>query len=310
MKKIELSEEERNRVIKLRQSGLSWLRIKKETDIPRHVAKRSYEEWERTRLADELKAVRREVAMEDFREHRRLLMELARDLTGLLDTTLLPLPVVDADNYLNNLFKVNRWAEKTGEAPTDKQVERWNRMLFKALQDHTLDRIRWEALDKWKAGWNDCREAVQVLGNEIRLSLETSLGREPELKEKFDKAGGSEYVDKVSGVVLKLLWLALRAGRTGVAFRLSDIEQGSTVFIRTEDGSPDVEIPWNGRESAPMLVGALDTIAVGLYSGDGVRRIADCLDRMKSSYEELGKTLDALVLGPIILGTRCRLCPV
>jgi hypothetical protein len=111
-------------------------------------------------------------------------------------------------------------------------------------------------------------------------------------------------------VVLKSLWLALRAGRPGVTFRLSDIKQGSTVFIRTEDGSPDVEIPCSDRGSARVLASVLDTIAGDLYSGDGVRRIADYLDRMKSSHEELEKTLDALVLGPIILSTRCRLCPV
>ena len=69
MKKREFTDEEWALILKLKQSGASWLKIQDETGIPRRTIKRAYEEWESTKSYDELKQARIHVAGEEFRDH-------------------------------------------------------------------------------------------------------------------------------------------------------------------------------------------------------------------------------------------------
>lgn len=85
VKRIELSESQLESVIQLRQRrGYSWLRIERETHIPRRVAKREYLRWEQQQAREDLQTARREVAAEEFREHLDALLDLAVEFAILL----------------------------------------------------------------------------------------------------------------------------------------------------------------------------------------------------------------------------------
>ena len=45
MKKIVLSHNQLEQVLNLREKGISWVKIEKETGIARRIAKRKYDEW-------------------------------------------------------------------------------------------------------------------------------------------------------------------------------------------------------------------------------------------------------------------------
>ena len=47
MKKRLLADDEFNQVLKLKQAGASWLKIQREAGIPRRIAQRAYEDWQR-----------------------------------------------------------------------------------------------------------------------------------------------------------------------------------------------------------------------------------------------------------------------
>ena len=50
-------------------------------------------------------------------------------------------------------------------------------------------------------------------------------------------------------------------------------------------------------------------VAVVDLNGDNARKVADEVYTMRQITDELAKTLNRLVLYPIILNTRCDLCP-
>src|SRR4030067_3259759 len=105
MKRIIISDFQLTEIIRLKQSGDSWLRIEGKTGIPRRSAKKAYEEWERNQSMEELKRARTDVAKEEFRCHMDDLVELSR---YLVDSLYIPHPagkLDNADEFLEELWK-------------------------------------------------------------------------------------------------------------------------------------------------------------------------------------------------------------
>ena len=67
MKRKTLSQKDLDRIAELRQRGTSWLGIEKETGIPRYVAKREYQLWEKSSTLQELRGVRLRLAEDEFK---------------------------------------------------------------------------------------------------------------------------------------------------------------------------------------------------------------------------------------------------
>jgi len=84
MRKRSLSEDELNQVIRLKQSGASWLKIQNETKIPRRTAKNAYQLWHQNRSLEELKNVRMSVATVEFQNHMNDLIRLAEAFVDYL----------------------------------------------------------------------------------------------------------------------------------------------------------------------------------------------------------------------------------
>src|SRR5271157_1530345 len=85
MKKRLLADDEFNQVLKLKQAGASWLKIQREAGIPRRIAQRAYEDWQRNQSVIELKQSRQTVATEAFREHVASLINLGTFLAMNLE---------------------------------------------------------------------------------------------------------------------------------------------------------------------------------------------------------------------------------
>jgi len=61
MRKRYVSDEELNKIIRLKDSGASWLKIQDAIGVPRRTAKRAYEEYEQSKSFQELKAARQKI---------------------------------------------------------------------------------------------------------------------------------------------------------------------------------------------------------------------------------------------------------
>ena len=121
MKKRLLADDEFNQVLKLKQAGASWLKIQREAGIPRRIAQRAYEDWQRNQTGIELKQSRQTVATEAFREHVTSLVGVGTYLAMNLD---IPQTI-------------------TAESPNGEQIvdSLWQANVLGEVQDQTLRQL-------------------------------------------------------------------------------------------------------------------------------------------------------------------------
>ena len=218
MRRRQLSDDELNKVIKLRQTGTSWLKIQHSTGIHRQTAKRAYEKWEHSKSMEELKEARKDVAAQAFGEHINYLIKLAESLVSALHVPEMLRGLGNADEALDQLWMRNiqgelELSQKSGTVEIGHVVRR-NRMIFKALQEHTREKVRWEALEEWKQARNNAAEYSKKLRLEATEVIGNILNNQPGLKEKIKTAiGSNDVTEKISDGVRETIWRGILTGK-------------------------------------------------------------------------------------------------
>ena len=186
MKKRLLADDEFNQVLKLKQAGASWLKIQREAGIPRRIAQRAYEDWQRNQTGIELKQSRQTVATEAFREHVTSLIGVGTYLAMNLD---IPQTITaespNGEQIVDSLWQANVLGEvqdQTLQQLSGTQAERQSRsitrqhqMLFQSLQDHTRAELRWEVLEEWEKAWNQSKWYYAALRKEATKVMQNFL---------------------------------------------------------------------------------------------------------------------------------------
>ena len=323
MRRREVSDTELNGVIKLKKSGASWLRIQRETGIPRRSAKRAYEDWERDQSKEELKAARIQVATEVFREHLGCIVQVAEVFVNNLPEFIIFYETRDADKIIDDIWMRDIPEEYAGIVPfrnkSEKKQERinhMNRMLFQSLKDHTVEQVQWQVLEEWKEACDTCLNILKKLRANAQETVTSILiNQELKLRSEIKKSGAGEALieDMAKGVV-EVLWRGIRNGepeeshnliRTKVAKRVSPQvifgESASITMIELVDDNLAKEVErvckWTTKN---LYIECKETLVNPLRNG---------FDTMKKAVEELDKMLNPLILRPMILRTRCELCP-
>jgi len=301
MKRKEVTPGQIEQIIRLRERSISWVKIEGETNVPRRVAQRAYTEWQRQQLYKQLKEVRHSLAEEDMREHRRLLLDIASQLVSLIEIPKEENPEkkmfkVNAKNQLEALWITDRWVEKcdgikvyvsSSEELIERQIRRRNHMLFDSLKEHTKGRVRWRAQSEWEVAWDELKSDFEELEKEIYRAVSNSVKR-GEIKVVTEEPGPGRFHSVFNSLLRKSL--------------ISDMQVQQSFEQLTEILS--------GSKSGKAMSGILNKIAEDSTSGDMAGRIKSKLDQARKASLELEKSLDPLVLGPLILATRCQLCPV
>ena len=321
MKKRELSPIELKNVVELRRLGANWVEIARETKVERRAAKRAYEEWERDQKINEQKAVRFRVAAEAFHEHIDDLIRLAESLVSALHVPEMLRWLDNADEALDQLWMRNIQVElepSPTSQPTSgerERVVRRNKMLFKSLQKHTQEKVRWEALEEWKQARNNVveyskelrLEAIEVIGNNLN-----ELGLKGRIKTAI---GGNDVTERISDGLREVIWrgiLTVKPDQMHVLKGSSVITEGR-VWLEFYKGDSDTKLDLNNdvelaKEVLTMCRRAVANLREGIKS-DLVQRLTDEVRRMQDRTGELEESLDGLILRPMILRTRCDLCP-
>ena len=212
MRRRYVSEEDLNQVVRLKTGGASWLRIEKETGLPRRTAKRAYEEWEQAKSAEELKSARMAIAEDEFRVHLNDLVSMAQ---VLVDSLHVPMPmggIGDVEGVFDRLWRKSIRDESRVPAgeKNERRTVRQNRMLFDGLQEHARGVVRWEALEEWKQAYTRYREVCEKLSLEAAQIVRNVLAQRRELKELVEdtKAGNGVVEMMVTGIV-EAVWRGL-----------------------------------------------------------------------------------------------------
>jgi plasmid stability protein len=318
VRKRYVADEEMNHILKLKQAGASWLRIQKETGIPRRTAKLAYEEWERTKSGEEIKRARTEVAAEEFRYHLEDLIALAQVFVRSL---YIPMPmskIDNADEILETLWKQDIRKEHRGSLgiTEEGQIMRENKMLFRSLQDHTRGKVRWQAFEEWEEALARYISHCKSLRAEARQVLDNILNQHREFKSKLLAAGkGIKPAEDMARGVVEAVWRA---------FLAREVEEAAAFISTRSFGESIAEVSFGkgasstsfrfadaklAEEVADVCRQAARNVSVGKKSSL-LGEIKGEMDTMDKRSKELEEMLNDLVLRPEILRTRCDLCPV
>lgn len=322
MKKISLTAEQLSNVVALRESGSNWQSIERDTDIPRRIAQRAYMDWEHTRATDELKEARREVAAAEFYKHKESLIRLADEFAKHLDTPASPDNSVDAEQYLDIFWKShlsseNQFANITVSTDNNdreiKRVVRRNLMLFQALKNHTHGEVNWRVLDEWKQAWNGCIALFPDFRQEVdKLTLQ-QITNNNRLSAYIDKKVGlGDIMPSWNKQFCRLLWDYLRTGDTAEKCLLSITESNSKepIYVRLPGIDNHMEIPSVLRELSEDIVKIYNSIIKDIYKANIISQLSTEINKMEKAAEEMEIALDSLGLSPLIVRTRCNLCPL
>lgn len=323
MRRRDLSDEELSRVIRLRQIGTSWLKIQAETGINRRTAKRAYEKWERSQSLQELKDARKEVAAVEFRYHIESLKSLGVFLA--INSSVPSSPnMTNAEQFFSQLWHqdlLQRFSY-TDQPPLLKKWDtqfsfRENELLFQSLQDHIRgEEGQWSALERWKEA---CDNSAKVLGklrkesrvvvtNFLKLERETNL-----LQIIKEKSRERNPVERIAEAVLNAIWrdiLEDKLGQNLVQMVLGGggsqcmVKVGYETFFLFND-TTDTTLAQKVTHICNLAVNNLEK---GEKS-DMVKSLQNEVRIMKKASEELREMLNPVKLTPMILRTRCNLCP-
>jgi hypothetical protein len=321
VRKREVSRDELNLIIALRERDTSWLKVQKETSVPRHIAKRAYEQWQRSQAQELLSEVRKKVAAEEFRKHLDVLTKLADSLVLSLRIPASPFGTMKAEELLNTVWQRDLSNnERTVQAETgdlgdrnQRQTERRNRMLFQSLQEHTRGKVRWEALDEWKKSWDNCIDYLSNLNSKCREVMDGYLSQKKDLTKAFpDTNSLREVQDKMSETVLELVW----RGNPGYDhkkkpkwFYVKKYQEG--VFKVFAQGHPEIVYNFGTQNLGRDVADVCDLAAFNLFKTQStiLEKINHELNTIRKNIDDLEIMLDPLRLRPLILSSRCELCP-
>ena len=326
MRRRDVSPEELAKIINLRQIDTSWLKIQHDTGIPRRIAKRAYEDWSRSQSREELKAARKDVAAEEFRNHLGSLVKLAEAFANALDIPEPTHPPISAEDFLSiSLWQHDIAGEygvygpsKVGLGLDIHGPETWNRLrqnqiLLKSLQCHTQEKVDWQMFEEWKKMWDECIRAQDILRRETRRMLLDTLNQESGLTDRIVKASGEkDTVERMVTGVLHVVWQGILAGGPDQSPSVEVTMRGDrAIDVVFDEDQPGLSVTFTEANSAKEVRDRCIWVAknLGIVKKGDMIKLADNVHRMREIIDKLTEMLNPLMLRPQILRTRCDLCP-
>lgn len=317
MRRRNISSEELAKVIALRQGNASWLKIQRDTGVPRRVAQRAYEQWGRGQAREELKAARKEVAAEEFRSHLLCLVKLAQ---SLVDTLYIPQPTSHptmAKEVLLHLWQSDIVGEFGAYGPPGIKQKpetylRQNQMLLKSLKVHTREKD-WLALEQWGEAFDTCNTILSRLREKTGQTLSNILKRDPKLAERIMKGcRNRDVVERMADGVLHVVWQNILSGRDASNLLIQAIKRVDGVSeVLFGDGRLNVGLIFSEEKLAAQVVdvGMWVVNNLGIERQQDMAELADEIGIMRKAIDNLTEMLNSITLRPQILRTQCDLCP-
>ena len=328
MKKIMLSHNQLEQVLNLREKGISWVKIEKETGIARRIAKREYDEWAAKQSQRQLEDARKEVVAQEYRMHLDLLSQMAN---LLLNSLVIPHPLTDlrrADEVMWQFLAKDIYQDqpsfgpRLGDHQRDKRVIRMNELLFKSLRDHTERKMPWQVLDIWKGARDSCIKDIEYMKKEIHVVFTNILNQESKLKEKLDKGYmNSSVTENIKNGILIHMWLNGVMGKNSQVTAMKGVSLikkgiGWVVFHENAPAETNVTFDRESPDDNELLAKEVANVSkwtiknLLLEKEDLIQKMKEEVSKMQENASQLEAVLNPLVLRPIILNTQCDICPI
>ena len=315
MRRRFVSDEKREDIIRLRQNGSGWLNIETMTGIPRRTAKQIFEESQQRQTEEETRTARRQVVADLFQSHLCDLIGMAGAITASL---LIPSSrdQRDGDDVFNNMLKSGiRNRSIAGQVTGAEQADvnrRQNRLLLDSLKQHTRDKIDWQTLDDWRTARNEWQVGMEKIRSTIMTLFRNFIKQDNNKAESAIRIGDELMGRMVDGIVQA----TYRAAVDGKLDRADEYintreHQGKMVILFGENAST-IELIVESRELADKALALCRQVVANLTKGkesETLESMARSLKIMKVARDVLVEELDELMITPLIVRTKCDICP-
>ncbi len=320
MKRIKLNKTQIEQVVELRQSGHSFRAIENETGIPRRTAQRAYQEWEEKNSWEDLKRVRSDVIDREFSQHIDLLTNLAQRLVAEMDVWLSGDTPPPAEEHLIAIWEdeikgsLGAYLQKSRYDRKERtRLERRYEMLFGALKQHTVKGVPWTVLEEWKAAWDRYRNALQDLQEQISTVMEKRCKGESDLWEEITPdQSDMNTAEFIARGILKALLKAMVEDRPSVEVfnweNLSSQESDEKVRLKETNGLWILHIPTS--DGIELVEETCQSVVDQIWESKPMKSLRKESKIIQEAADTLDEALDPLRLRPMILNSRCDLCPV
>ena len=194
-------------------------------------------------------------------------------------------------------------------------------LLYESLKIHTRDKVRWEVLDQWKEGRDQCVMILSKLREEtgkMLIGLIRQEGQADLLSSISKESRQDDPVKRMTEAVLREIWQAIlrdRLKREGPPFEMVVGHVGSgddvDIKVRARDGN-EASLTFIGirnQSLAEWVTRLCNSVADCLRQSESVHSLQSAVLRMEGASDELHDMLNPVKLRPMILRTRCDLCP-
>jgi len=314
-----VTEGEIEEMIRMRRQGYSIEAIAESTGRHRHTVRTYLEERQTQRLADD---ARREVMIQELRRH---LDELSQFGASLVEQLTVPNSPHDTRDAVAVLYSLH-----SGQ----------NKVLFESFREHTRG-ISWQAFAEWEEAWDRCclalaqlrRKAAEVAENllEEDTGLLNSL-KEDDVQPAKEATRKKDASKEVKIDLLDALMASVSRDKTVIA--VNRITDGIVHLLWHHILHPDEEFPL--VETMPRADGRIDITfgkdrftnylivreqgladkVIGICKsaaeklrGDMTEAVVKEIVTMQARIEEFREAMSPLRLRPLLLRSRCNLCP-
>jgi hypothetical protein len=334
----------RDKIVALVQAGKNWSEIEREIGIDRRTAKSAYKKWERNSSVEELKKVRQEIAAVEFRTHMESMVTLA---TTLLSNIILPSSIIDMKSNSQEflewfwqqdlLLRQQEFIMRYSSSPNKTIIPVNNKnfriedqkiyydekiLLFKSLRDHTRGEVKWDVLDNdWKNARDNCANGVSQLIKDTRQLVDDyiKVANAPGFLEKVKKVTKkNEPAKNITEAIVNVMWRSITRreliNETPPSFKAvtkDKSENVNVVAIRSGDENLFSFIGEDKQYLAEKIQQVCNmTIKKILIDNKIVWELNTEVGNMIKASDDLRVMLNPLKLRPMILRTRCELCPI
>jgi len=184
-------------------------------------------------------------------------------------------------------------------------------MLFESLRQHTGGKGWWTAFEEWQEAWNICRDTLRELRREADEVVGNHINEKPSFKEEVERQI-SKGRDEVRSIAKDMLWVVWEAEISGTPVEKFEFRaEERRVVACFGDGTHFPFTHSLGEVSlGPDLEEVCDLAYESLRQSFSAKHIPEIFHRMDEKIEEIDDALDPFILRPLLVRTRCKLCPV
>ena len=226
-----------------------------------------------------------------------------RDVVAVLDT-LLP------KDLPQGLDSASREARRK-----QRQTERQNKMLFESLRQHTGGKGWLQAFEEWQQAWGTCTKGLEEVKKQVSEMVEHLLNQQKaNLKEEVEKVTGKrDVLERIVEGVIWAAWQVATASNPEEELKLWNFRVlPAAPKLRVTTDSYELTLRFSETEAA--LAQGVATVCNLVVQNLHPRYMADEIQgmrhRMDEKIEEIDDALDPFILRPLLVRTRCELCPV